>query len=98
MRKLTVDLKVKKEFLQIIDFILDKTESIELVELIKIDFEQWVKMGIAALNMKEGYTIDDIDLLEFMGILTVLKQEGNRYIIFTKVKTFKKIYRSCKKF
>ena len=55
-------------------------------------------MGIAALNMKEGYTIDDIDLLEFMGILTVLKQEGNRYIIFTKVKTFKKIYRSCKKF
>ena len=40
MRKLTVDLKVKKEFLQIIDFILDKTESIELVELIKIDFEQ----------------------------------------------------------
>ena len=47
-------------------------------------------MGIAALNMKEGYTIDAIDLPEFMEMLTVLKQEGNRYIIFEKVKFLNK--------
>jgi len=98
MRKLTIDLKVKEEFLQMIDFILDKTESIELIELIKLDFEQGVKMGIAALNMKEGYTIEDIDLPDFMEMLTVLKQEGNKYIIFAKVKFLKKFTGLAKKF
>ena len=98
MRKLTVDLKVRDEFLEIIGFILEKTESIELVELIKLDFEQGVKMGIAALNMKEGYNIEDIDLPDFMEMLTVLKHEGNRYIIFAKVKFMKKFTGLAKKF
>lgn len=98
MRKLTVDLKIKEEFLEMLNFLLDKVESIELIELIKLDFEQGVKMGIAALNMKEGYTIDDIDIPEFMEILTVLKHEGNRYVIFAKVKFLKKFTGLVKKF
>jgi len=98
MRKLTIDLKIKEEFLGMLDFLLDKVETIELVELIKIDFQQGVKMGIAALNMKEGYTIDDIDIPEFMEMLTVLKQEGNRYIILAKVRFYKKLIGFAKKF
>ena len=90
MRKVIVELKVKEEFLEMLDFLLDKTESMELIELIKLDFEQGIKMGIAALNMKEGYTIEDIDLPEFMEMLTVLKKEGNRYIVVSKVTFFKK--------
>jgi predicted DNA binding protein len=98
MRKLTVDLKVRKEYLEMLDFILDKVDSIELVELIKLDFEQGIKMGIAALNMKEGYTIEDIELPEFMDMITVLKQEGNRYVIFAKVKFLKKFMGFAQKF
>lgn len=89
MRKLTVEMKVKKEFTKMLDFLLDKIESIELIELIKIDFKQGIKMGIAALTMKEGYTIADIDIPEFMEMLIVLKQEGNRYIVLSKVKFLK---------
>ena len=98
MRKLTIELKVKEEFLEMLNFLLDKTESIELIELIKLDFEQGIKMGIAALNMKEGYTIEDLDLPEFMEMLTVLKKEGNRYIVFSKVIFFKKFTNLAKKF
>ena len=98
MRKLTIELKVKEEVLEMLNFLLDKTESIELIELIKLDFEQGVKMGVAALNMKEGYTIDDIEPPEFMDMLTVLKQEGNRYTVFAKVKFFKKFIGLAKKF
>jgi len=98
MRKLTLELKVKEEFLEMLSFLLDKTESIELIELIKLDFEQGVKMGIAALNMKEGYTIDDLDLPEYMEMLTILKKEGNRYIVFSKVTFFKKFTHLAKKF
>lgn len=98
MRKLTVELKVNEMLLKNLDFLLDKVESIELIELIKIDFEQRIKMGIAALNMKEGYTIDDIDIPDFMEMLTVLKQEGNRYIVISKVKFYKKFMGLAKKF
>ena len=81
-----------------LNFILDKTESIELIDLIKLDFEQGIKIGIAALNMKEGYAIEDIDLPEFMEILTVLKKEVNRYIVVSKVKFFKKFTDLAQKF
>jgi len=98
MRKLTVELKVKEEFTKMLDFLLDKTESIELIELIKIDFKQEIKMGIVAINLKKGYTIEDINLPEFMEMLTVLKKEGNRYIVFSKVKFFKKFSAFAQKF
>jgi len=98
MRKLTIELKIKEEFLEMLNFLLDKVESIELIELIKVDFEQGIKMSIAALNMKEGYTIDDISLPEFMEMLTVLKKEGNKYIVFSKVKFLEKFAGLAKKF
>jgi hypothetical protein len=98
MRKLTIELKVKEEILENLNFLLEKTESIELIELIKLDFQKGVKMGIAALKMKEGYTIDDIDIPEYMKMLTVLKQVGNRYIIVAKVKFLKNFIGLAKKF
>ena len=98
MRKLIVELKVKEELLEMLNFLLDKTESIELIELIKIDFEQGVKMGIAALTMKEGYTIDDLEIPQYMEMLTVLRQEGNRYVIFSKVKFYEKFHHLAHQF
>ena len=98
MRKLTIELKIKEEILERLNFLLDKTESIELIELTKLDFKKGIKMGIAALTMKKGYTIEDIDIPEYMDMLTVLKQEGNRYIIVARVKFLKKFIGLAKKF
>ena len=64
MRKLIVELKVNEAILEPIKFLLDKVESIELIELIKLDLEQRIKMGVAAFHMKEGYTIDDLEIPE----------------------------------
>ena len=98
MRKLTIELKVKEEFLELLDFILDKVESIELIELIKLDLEKGFKMGVAALNMKEGYSIDDLDIPDYMEMLSVIKREGNRYIVVSKVKILNKFIGFAKKF
>jgi hypothetical protein len=98
MKKLTIEMKVKEEYFEMLNFLLDKIESIELIELIKLDLEQGIKMGIAALNMKEGYTIEDLEIPDFMEMLSVLKQEGNRYIVVSKVKIFKKFIGFAKKF
>ncbi|MBN2065920.1 MAG: helix-turn-helix domain-containing protein [Candidatus Thermoplasmatota archaeon] len=98
MRKLTVELKVKEELLEMLDFLLEKVESMELIELIKIDFDQGVKMGIAALNMKDGYTIDDINIPEYVDMLTVLNKQGNRYVVVSKVQFFKQFSSMAKQF
>lgn len=98
MRKLTIELKVKHELLKMVNFLLEKTESIELIELLKLDFKKRIKMGIAAITMKEGFTIDDIDIPEYMEMLTVLKKEGNRYIVVSKVKFYKSLTSLAKKF
>jgi hypothetical protein len=98
MRKVIIELKVKEEFLKYLHFLLDKVESIELIELLKLDFKQRIKMGIAALNMKEGYPIEDEDIPDFMEMLTVLKQEGNRYIVLLKVKFYSRLVGIAKKF
>ena len=98
MKKLTIEMKVKEEFLEMLDFLIDKVESIELIELIKLDLEKGIKMGIAAINMKEGFNLEDIKIPEFMEMLTVLKQEGNRYIVVSKVKILNKFISFAKKF
>ena len=98
MRKLTVALKIREEYMKMIGYLLDKTDSIELIELIKLDFEQGIKMGIASLTMKKGYTIEDIDFPDFMEMFTVLKQEGNKYIVLAKVKFLNKFTRFAQKF
>jgi predicted DNA binding protein len=98
MRKLIIELKLKSPYLKTFDFLLDKVESIELLELLKLDFEKRIKMGIGAFNMKEGYTIEDIDVPNFMEMLTVLNKEGDRYICLIKVKYFKSLSSLAEKF
>jgi len=53
MRKMIMELKIDRFFMKNFDFLLEKVESIELLELIKIDFEKRIKMAISAINMKE---------------------------------------------
>jgi len=98
MRKLIIELKLKSPYLKNFDFLLDKVESIELLELLKLDFEKRIKMAIGAFNMKDGYTIEDIDVPDFIEMLTVLNKEGNRYVCLVKVKYFKSLSSLAKKF
>jgi predicted DNA binding protein len=55
-------------------------------------------MGIATLNMKKGFTIEDLDLPEYIDMLTVLKKDGDKYIVFSKVTFFKKFINLAKEF
>jgi len=98
MRKMTMELKINEEFQKNIDFLSDKIESIELLELLKLDFEKRIKMAIAAINMKEDYKIEDIKMPEYVEIFTVLQKKGNRHICLIKVKYFKSLTKLAKKF
>ena len=98
MRKMILDMKLNEEYLKNFNFLLDKIESIELLELLKIDFEKRIKMAIAAFVMKEDYKIEDIKMPEIVEIFNVLQKNGDRYICLIKVKYFKSLSSLAKKF
>jgi predicted DNA binding protein len=93
-----LELKLDEQFLKNFDFLLDKIESIELLELLKLDFQKRIKMAIAAFNLKENYTIDDIEVPDYVEIFNVLQKNGNRYVCLIKAKYFKSLSSLAKKF
>jgi len=93
-----LEMKLNDEFLKNFNFLLDKIESIELLELLKIDFQKRIKMAIAAFIMKEGCTIEDIKMPDIVEIFNVLQKNGDRYICLIKVKYFKSLSSLAKKF
>jgi predicted DNA binding protein len=93
-----LELKLDERFLKNFDFLLDKIESIELLELLKLDFQKRIKMAIAAFNMLEGFTIEDIKVPDFVEIFNVLQKNGNRYVCLIKAKYFKSLSSLAKKF
>jgi len=91
MRKLIVEVELNQHIRQAFSFFLEKIESLELLELIKIDFKEGTKLAIAAVTIKEGCSIDKIWDNEFLEMLTVLSQEKNRYICLIKTRGMGKV-------
>jgi len=98
MRKMILDMKLNEEYLKNFNFLIDKIESIEFLELLKIDFQKRIKMAIAAFNLKEGYTIENIKIPDYVEIFNVLQKNGNRYVCLIKAKYFKSLSSLAKKF
>lgn len=84
MRKAVVEVVLNKEIKSIYGSIFDKVLSIELVKLLRIDFERCTKLGIGIYEMKDGFSIDDVDLPPGVKIVDVLNVEGNRYTCIVK--------------
>ena len=97
MRKIIVDLKIKPEIAKAQGELYKKIESIRVLELLKLDFEEGIKIGLGEYTMKEGYSIEDVKL-PYMEILNVLKSEGNKYTCVMKVKVPDEFKAMMKKF
>jgi predicted DNA binding protein len=91
MRKLTVEVELNEQIRQAFSFFLEKLESLELLELIKIDFKEGTKLAIIALTIKGDFAIDQIWDKEFIEMLTVLSQENNRYVCLIKTRAMTKV-------
>jgi predicted DNA binding protein len=91
MRKLTVEVELNEQIRQAFSFFLEKLESLELLELIKIDFKEGTKLAIIALTIKGDFAIDKIWDNEFIEMLTVLSQDNNRYVCLIKTRAMAKV-------
>lgn len=98
MRKVIVDFKPNIELKKFLDQILSNTvESIELLELLKIDFERGYKLFVAKITMKEGYTLDDLFLLEGAKIISIIGNENNKYICLIRGASHLNLFEKYKK-
>jgi predicted DNA binding protein len=91
MRKLVVEVELNERIRRAFSFFLEKLESLELLELIKIDFKEGTKLVIAAVTIKEGFAIDKIWNNEFIEMLTVLSHDKNRYVCLIKTRAMDKV-------
>jgi len=98
MHKMILEMKLNENLTKNLDFLLDKVESIELLELLKIDFEKRIKMAIAAIKLKEGGKIEDLKMPNYVEIFTVLQKNDNRFVCLIKAKYFKSLSSLAKKF
>jgi predicted DNA binding protein len=88
-----------KRIMELQGKMLEKIESMELVELLRLDFEKGVKLGLVQIYVKDGYVLEDVELPSHVEFVNVLKSDGSRYTIIVKVKVpkeFKKIMKEFK--
>jgi hypothetical protein len=60
-------------------------EAIELLELLRLDFEKGIKVGLADFTLKEGFGLEDVKFPDNSEIVGVLKTEGNKYTCIVKI-------------
>lgn len=84
MRKVTVELSLNPKMKRAGQPIIGNIDSLNVLEVLRIDFEKGIKAFVAEIVSKEGFTIEDFKGQKNMEILNVLKSEGNRYVCIIK--------------
>ena len=84
MRKVIVELSLSPQMKEVGKPVLENLEYIDVLEVLRIDFERGVKAFLGEIEVKEGYTIEDFKYYKNMELLGVLKSEGNRYTCILK--------------
>lgn len=98
MRKLTVELIPNAEAKMMKKNIFNKIKSIELLQILKTDFDKGVRLGIGICTLIDGFSLEDMEQLDRIEILDVIKAKGNKYTCFVKVKVPEEYVMLMKKF
>lgn len=97
MRKLTVEInptlgileiprKLSKKIAILKREIFEKIQSIRLLEMLKMDFQKGVTIGVYEITTKIGCNIEDLKLPEEIEVFNILKIDGNKYNCFVKIR------------
>jgi predicted DNA binding protein len=85
LRKLTIEKNPRSGFEFFPLKILDKIQSIKLVELLKIDFKKSNIIGIFEIILKNGFKINDLLISKEIEIDDILSKDGSNFICFLKI-------------
>jgi predicted DNA binding protein len=85
LRKLTIEKYPENGFEFFPIKILDKIQSIKLLELLKIDFKKPNITGIFEITLKNGFKIKDLIISNEIEIHDILSRNGNNFICFVRL-------------
>jgi len=85
MRKLTVEICLKSGFDFISKKIIKNIESINMLELLKLDFDKGIIAGIFEITLKYGCILDDLINLKEVKIFNLLKVSEEKHTCFIKI-------------
>lgn len=87
MKKIVIRCRPHKEIYGPYNAVLEMLESFEMLDLLKVDFDKGEKVGLIELELKEGIALEDLPFPEGYEILSIVRQEGNKYVLIGKVKS-----------
>ncbi len=84
MRKATVEIVPHPHIKDLCGRFFEIVEYVELLQMLRIDFDRGIKMAIGRYRLKDGCSLEDLPNLLGAEILDVLKVEGNDWICLMK--------------
>jgi predicted DNA binding protein len=84
MRKLTVEIEPNKATKDKLKTMFKEVQSYEVLEMLKMDFDEGSTVQLIECTLKEGVSIHDVKFMGKMEILSVLRSEGNKPICLVK--------------
>ncbi|MFX1481837.1 MAG: helix-turn-helix domain-containing protein [Promethearchaeota archaeon] len=98
MRKVIIELKTNPQFRQAQQDFFNKIESIEGLELFRVDFKGGETLMLTDFRMKEGYSIEDAEIPPEATILSVLEVKDDVYTCLMKLKPYAELDSIVKRF
>ena len=98
MRKVIIAIKTNPQFKEAQRGIFDTIESIDGLELFRMDFKGGEALMLTDFKMKQGYTLDDAKIPPEAEILTVLETKDDTYTCLMKLKPYAELDSIVKKF
>jgi DNA-binding MarR family transcriptional regulator len=86
MRKLIVEIEPNEATKDKLKTMFKEVQSYEVIEMLKMDFEEGSTVQLIECTLKEGMSIHDIKFMGKMEILSVLRSEGNKPLCLIKNK------------
>ena len=85
MRKLILELEPNEMIRNVQKPVFENIHSYELLEMLRIDWEEGVKIGLMECHCKDGIPIEDVNLPDNVKILNVLKSEDDVHTCIVRV-------------
>ncbi len=98
MRKLILEFFPNEMLRNVQKPMFEDLHSYELLEMLRKDYEEGVKIGLMVFNTKGDIPINEVKLPDNIDILNILKSEGNKHTCMVKVQDPKDIKKMLKEF
>jgi predicted DNA binding protein len=84
MRKLTIEMEPDEMYKDHMREAFQKIESYEILETLKIDYEEGICVDLIEVTTRKGIDIRDVKKIDKMEIVSILRSEGNKHTCLSK--------------